>query len=93
MTQRHLRSKSPWRSPSKTFAALYAAPPAADQANASRAYPLDPTFSVFVSASQHLIIEVLRRPVEFTYGTCPALSLRNPIGLECSGERSDAEYE
>jgi len=27
------------------------------------------------------------------YGTCPGLSLRNRIGLECSGERSDAEYE
>ena len=40
--------------------------PAADQANASQADPPGLTFSVSVSASQHLIIEVLRRPVEFT---------------------------
>jgi hypothetical protein len=53
--------------PSKTLAALDAVLLAADQANTSRAYPLDPTSSVFVSASQHLIIEVLRRPVEFSY--------------------------
>ena len=43
--------------------------PAADQANASQADPPGLTFSVSVSASQHLIIEVLRRPVECTlYG-------------------------
>ena len=40
--------------------------PAADQANASQADPPGLTFSVSVSALQHLIIEVLRRPVEFT---------------------------
>ena len=40
--------------------------PAADQANASQADPPGLTVSVSVSASQHLIIEVLRRPVEFT---------------------------
>ena len=40
--------------------------PAADQANVSQADPPGLTFSVSVSALQHLIIEVLRRPVEFT---------------------------
>ena len=40
--------------------------PAADQANASQADPPGLTVSVSVSALQHLIIEVLRRPVEFT---------------------------
>ena len=40
--------------------------PAADQATASQADPPGLTVSVSVSASQHLIIEVLRRPVEFT---------------------------
>ena len=40
--------------------------PAADQANASQADPPGLTVSVSVSASQHLIIEVLPRPVEFT---------------------------
>ena len=42
--------------------------PAADQANALQADPpgLTVSVSVSVSASQHLIIEVLRRPVEFT---------------------------
>ena len=43
--------------------------PAADQANASQADPPGLTVSVSVSASQHLIIEVLRRPVEFTHVT------------------------
>ena len=41
--------------------------PTADQANASQADPPGLTFSVSVSALQHLIIEVLRRPVEFTH--------------------------
>ena len=45
--------------------------PAADQANASQADPPGLTFSVSVSALQHLIIEVLRRPVEFTENTPP----------------------
>ena len=40
--------------------------PAADQANASQADPPGLTVSVSVSALQHLIIEVLRRPIEFT---------------------------
>ena len=41
---------------------------AADQANASQADPPGLTVSVSVSALQHLIIDVLRRPVEFTEG-------------------------
>ena len=66
MTQRHPHSTAPWRSPSRTVAAPHAPLPAAGQANASQADLLGLTVSVSVSASQHLIIEVLRRPVEFT---------------------------
>ena len=50
--------------------------PAADQANASQADPPGLTFSVSVSALQHLIIEVLRRPVEFTQYTSYAFGKR-----------------
>ena len=46
-------------SPSRTVAAPHAPLPAADQANASQADPPGLTVSVSVSASQHLIIEVL----------------------------------
>ena len=66
MTQRHPHSTAPGRSPSRTVAAPHAPLLAGDQANASQADPPGLTFSVSVSASQHLIIEVLRRPVEFT---------------------------
>ena len=69
MTQRHPHSTAPGRSPSRTVAAPHAPLPAADQANASQADPPGLTFSVSVSALQHLIIEVLRRPVEFTQYT------------------------
>ena len=65
MTQRHPHSTAPGRSPSKTVAVPHIPLPAADRATASQADPLAPTFSVSVSASQHLIIKVLRRPVEF----------------------------
>ena len=54
--------------PSRTVAAPHAPLPAADQANASQADPPGLTFSVSVSALQHLT-EVLRRPVEFTLFT------------------------
>ena len=50
--------------------------PAADQANASQADPPGLTVSVSVSASQHLIIEVLRRPIEFTQYTSYAFGKR-----------------
>ena len=50
--------------------------PAADQANASQADPPGLTFSVSVSALQHLIIEMLRRPVEFTQYTSYAFGKR-----------------
>ena len=50
--------------------------PAADQANASQADPPGLTVSVSVSALQHLIIEVLRRPVEFTQYTSYAFGKR-----------------
>ena len=40
--------------------------PAVGQANASQADLLGLTVSVSVSPSQYLIIEVLRRPIEFT---------------------------
>ena len=66
MTQRHPHLTAPGQSPSRTVAAPHAPLPAADQANASQADPPGLTVSVSVSASQHLIIEVLRRPVEFT---------------------------
>ena len=55
--------------------------PAADQANASQADPPGLTVSVSVSASQHLIIEVLRRPVEFTQ----YLSMRYTDRLAAAG--------
>jgi len=66
MTQRHLRSKDRQRWLSRTLVALHAGRLRADPANALPAFLLDLIFSVFVFASRHLIIEVLRRPVEFT---------------------------
>ena len=53
-------------SPARTVAAPHAPLPAAGQANASQVDPPGLTVSVSVSPLQHLIIEVLRRPVEFT---------------------------
>jgi transposase InsO family protein len=47
-------------------APAYVEPPEGDPANVLVVFPLDPIFSVFVSASRHPIIEVLRRPIEFT---------------------------
>ena len=70
-TQQHPHSTAPARSPSRTVAAPHAPLPAADQANASQADPPGLTVSVSVSALQHLIIEVLRRPVEFTRRALP----------------------
>ena len=52
--------------------------PAADQANASQADPPGLTVSVSVSALQHLLIEVLRRPVEFTEALREALERYGP---------------
>src|SRR6266511_2589683 len=54
------------RSPSRTVADAHAAPPAADQVNASALDPPDPTGAVWVFPSQLLTVEVLRRPVEST---------------------------
>src|SRR5215212_4866417 len=51
------------RSPSRTVADAHAAPPAADQANASVTGPPCPT-AVSVLPSQLLTVKVLRRPVE-----------------------------
>ena len=65
MTQRHPHSTVPARSPSKTVAVPHIPLLAVDRANASQADPPALTFSVSVSASQHLIIKMLRRPVEF----------------------------
>ena len=66
--------------------------PAADQANASQADPPGLTFSVSVSALQHLIIEVLRRPVEFTLYLSIRYSDRlDEAGIEPSvGSRGDS---
>ena len=66
MTQRPPHSTAPGRSPSRTVVAPPAPRLAGDRANASQADLLGLTVSVSVSPSQHLIIEVLRRPVEFT---------------------------
>ena len=60
------RPTAPGRSPSRTVATSHAPLPVADQATASSADPSGLSVSVSASASQHLIIEVLRRPVEFT---------------------------
>ena len=73
MTQRHPHSTAHGRSPSKTVAVPHIPLPAADRANASQADPPALTFSVSVSASQHLIIKVLRRPVEFNLGATVAV--------------------
>ena len=80
MTQRHPHSTAPGRSPSRTGAAPHAPRPAADQANTSPAAPPGLTFSVSVSASQHLIIEMLRRPVEFTL--YPRIRIAHLLGRE-----------
>ena len=66
MTQRHPHSTAPGRSPSRTVVAPPAPLPAGDRANASQADLLGLTVSVSVSPSQHLIIDVSQRPVEFT---------------------------
>ena len=66
MTQRPPHSTALGRSPSRTVVAPLAPRLAGDRANASQADLLGLTVSVSVSPSQHLIIEVLRRPVEFT---------------------------
>src|SRR6266498_5691280 len=52
------------RSPSRTAADAHAAPPAADQVNASVTDPPDPTDAVWVFPSPLLTVKVLRRPVE-----------------------------
>ena len=62
--------------------------PAADQANASQADPPGLTFSVSVSALQHLIIEVLRRPVEFTEALREALERYGPLEIFNSDQGS-----
>ena len=62
--------------------------PAADQANASQADPPGLTFSVSVSALQHLIIEVLRRPIEFTQYAADAYQrVLRDHGIVCSMSR------
>src|SRR6266516_4779818 len=73
-TRRRLGQRPRWtvrrRSPPRTAADPHAAPPAAVQATASLADLPAPTVAavvaVAVPASQLLIIEVLRRPVEST---------------------------
>ena len=70
-----------------------AALPAADQANASQADPPGLTFSVSVSASQHLIIEVLRRPVEFTVRAGDLLFLLNDDAELIVARASRAGFE
>ena len=77
--------------------------PAADQANASQADPPGLTVSVSVSALQHLIIEVLRRPVEFTLrpgitvmyeageGVAPAGVDRRPNASSTKSVRMEAD--
>ena len=62
--------------------------PAADQANASQADPPGLTVSVSVSALQHLIIEVLRRPIEFTQYAADAYQrVLRDHGIVCSMSR------
>ena len=82
MTQRHPHSTALWRSPSRTVVAPPAPLPAGDRANASQADLLGLTVSVSVSPSQHLIVEVLRRPVEFTLYA---------IGKKLAGRQLDGE--
>ena len=68
--------------------------PAADQANASQADPPGLTFSVSVSALQHLIIEVLRRPVEFTtYASEDYQDVLDTHGITCSMSRRGNCYD
>ena len=73
MTQRPPHSTAPGRSPSRTVVAPPAPRLAGDRANSSQGDLLGLTVFVSVSPSKHLIIEVLRRPVEFT--------LRSPIAV------------
>ena len=83
MTQRPPHLTAPGRSPSRTVVAPPAPRLAGDRANASQVDLLGLTVSVSVSPSQHLIIEVLRRPVEFTLYSIVGV---NDLGLEIHGD-------
>ncbi len=88
MTQRHPHSIAPGRSPSKTVAVPHIPLPAANRATASQADPPPLIFSVSASASQHLIIKMLRRPVEFNqYASADYRRLLDAHGIVCSMSR------